>query len=275
MDIQILIELVTKVLVGFAIGVAIGMTGVGGGAVVQPVLIHVFGIPPVQAVGTGLVYAMITRIGGAISHFRLHTVRPRRSFFFLLGSVPGVLVSSCVVNALSDSLDVTRVNNVLQLSMALVLMVTVFTLLFQDLFLSEMLERSRRIYGKGGPFPLRKKIISISAGMVIGIVIGATSIGGGVLIIPVFALFLDASTLETVGSSIVISLFLSVIGGIVYLLDGNVRLLTAVFLCVGSIPGVILGSRLSVKVPERILRMIVIVIIFLSSISLFFGVSGH
>lgn len=270
MDIQILVEFITDGLIGFGIGILIGMTGIGGGAVIQPVLIHILGIPPVQAVGTGLVYAVITKIGGAVSHFRLKTIRPRRSLFFLLGSIPGVVISSYVVNALSDSLDVSRVNNVLQLSIAVVLLVTGAVLLFQDLFLSEKLEESRRLYGKGGPFPLRKKIISITAGLVIGIIIGATSIGGGVLIIPVFMLFLDASAIETIGSSIVISLFLSGLGGIVYLLDGNVRLLTAVFLCVGSIPGVVLGSRLSVKVPERTLRLIVIGIVFLSGFSLFF-----
>ena len=257
--------------IGFFIGLAISMTGIGAGAIIQPVLIHVLGITPIQSVGTGLLYAMITKIGGTISHFRLRTIRPRRSMFFLFGSVPAVLVSSWIINFLSKTVDSTRLNQNIQLSMAIILVAVGALILFQNIFLTDYIEKKKSLYPRGGPFPLRKKVICIVSGIIIGLMIGGTSIGGGVLIVPVFLLFLDASAVETVGSSIVIALFLSAVGSIVYLAEGNVRLMTAFLLCIGSIPGVIVGSRLSVALPERILRVILVAIVFLSGISLFFG----
>ncbi|MFC1461273.1 sulfite exporter TauE/SafE family protein, partial [Verrucomicrobiota bacterium] len=237
MDIPLFGEVVKNVFVGLVIGFAIGMTGVGGGAVVLPALIHVLGISPVQAVGTGLVYAMITKLGGAVSHIRLKTVRPRRSLFFLLGGVPGVLVSSRIVNVLSGTLDVAVVDRVVQFSMALLMVAVAVVILVQTLFFQDRLEAGKKLYCRGGPFPARKKVVSVVSGVVIGMVMGATSIGGGVLILPVFMLFLNASAIEAVGSSIVISLVVSGLGGGMYLLEGNVRLVTVLLLCVGSVPG--------------------------------------
>lgn len=262
---------------GLCIGVAIGMTGVGGGAIIQPVLIHLLGVPAVPAIGTGLVYAMITKIGGAVSHIRQRTVRPRRSFFFLLGSVPAVVLASRGITHLYQAgvFDPARVDRWMRLTMAALLLATAAVIVWQDMFLRQEMARRQSAFYRGGPFPARKKWISVGAGFGIGLVVGATSIGGGVLIIPVFMLLLDATAAETVGSSIVISVFLSGVGGAMYWLGGHVVVSVAAGLCLGSIPGVALGSRLAGRLPERALRWIVVALMALSGCSLLIAPAAH
>ncbi len=253
---------------GFFVGVLIGLTGIGGGAVIQPVLIFILGLSPVASVGTGLLFSMIAKIGGAVAHIRLRNIRPRRVLFFLCGSVPSVLIVPWIVNRFVSYCGVDMINRYLQNGMAVVMLVTAVLMVLQYLFMAESLQENRRIYHKGGPFPLRKKLLALASGGIIGAIIGATSIGGGVLIIPVFMLWLDAGIAEAVGSSIVIALLLSGLGGFVYLIEGNIQLQTVLTLCLGAIPGVMLGSRLTGRIPERILQVLVIVLVAGSGICL-------
>lgn len=264
MNIIDLAEIITQNgICGFFVGMLMGMTGIGGGAVIQPILIIVLGLTPISAVGTGLLFAMLTKIGGALTHIRMQNIRPRRTLCFLCGSVPSVLIVPYAVNRLISQYGATIVNHYLQSGMALVMLATAIFMLVQHLFLRETLETEAQVYYRGGPFPLRQKLAAIASGGVIGALIGATSVGGGVLIIPVM-LWLNASIAEAVGSSLVISLLLSGLGSLVYLIEGHIQLQTVATLCLGSIPGVILGSRLSCRIPERILLIIVVFLVAVS-----------
>lgn len=273
-----IVNLVPDVLVGFLIGIAIGMTGIGGGALIQPALIHILGIAPVPAVGTGLLYAMLAKIWGTWSHYRLKTIRVRRAFYFLVGSVPSVLVASSIVNYFFQSFDSPRLNANIQIIMAISLLISATVLLVRTLpsnGKSEDVGMARTyLEGDRSPLPQRKKVIAIVAGVTIGALIGATSIGGGVLIIPVLMLFLDANPSQAVGTSIAISVVLSALGSIAYLLNGNIVVLTVALMALGAFPGVLIGSRLAVKLPESVLKIIVIVMVAGSGISLLFGI-GH
>lgn len=266
-----LIELVQMILrdggFGFLVGILIGLTGIGGGAVIQPILIIALGLTPISAVGTGLLFAMLTKIGGAFTHIRMQNIRPRRTLCFLCGSVPSVLIIPYAVNQLISQYGATTVNHYLQCGMALVMLATAIFMLLQHLFLRETLEIEAQVYCRGGPFPLRQKLAAIASGGVIGVLIGATSIGGGVLIIPVM-LWLNASIAEAVGSSLVISLLLSGLGSLVYLIEGHIQLQTVATLSLGSIPGVILGSRLTRRIPERILLIMVVFLVAVSGVCL-------
>lgn len=268
MEIAGLIEIIKQVLIGLGVGLLIGLTGIGAGAVLQPILIQWLGVPPVQAVGTGFLCSLLSKGWGTIAHIRLNHFRPRRAFVFLLGSIPGVIMASFWINQLVKSVPAERVNNYLKIGIATLLLALAAIILIQELFLRQRLERNQALYYKGGPFPLRKKITGFIAGLIVGVLIGLTSVGGGVLIIPVFILLLDAKAQEAVGSSIVIMLILSALGSFVFLLEGNVYLMTVLGLCLGSIPGVLIGSKLSAHVPERLLRIILIVILVLGGISL-------
>lgn len=269
MEIAALIEIIKQVLIGFGVGLLMGLTGVGGGAVLQPILIHWLGVPPVQSVGTGLLCSLLTNAWGAISHMRLNHLRPRRTVVFLLGSIPGVLIASFWLNRLAKSVSAELINRHLQIGIATLLLIMAVIILVQELFLRQRLKRNQALYYKGGPFPFLKKISGFIAGLIVGVLIGTTSIGGGVLIIPVFMLLLDVRAQEAVGSSSFIMLVLAGLGSIVFFIEGNVYLIMVLGLCLGSIPGVLIGSKLSARVPEQLLRIILIVILVLGGISLF------
>lgn len=143
--------------------------------------------------------------------------------------------------------------------------------MFLQMFSVNDKERSNHILeSKILHIPFHKKMLAIFAGAIVGILFGITSIGGGVFIIPLFMLSFDSSCKQAVGTSIFISAIISALGGIIYLIHGNVEILTAILLCAGSLPGVRLGSRLAERVPEQILITIVIIVITLSGISMLF-----
>jgi len=273
---------VLALVVGHIIGIAIGLTGIGGGALVQPALIHLLGVPPVYAVGTGLLYAFVTRIFGTAAHFRLGTVHKRIGGWVLIGSVPGVLWSSRTINVLVEHYNPTRVHTFVQIAMGIVLLVTCVALLVERHFANRSgLQSSRRqqnvqpsasgrVMGDS-TFSGKRKVLGIVMGFVIGVLVGATSIGGGVLIIPVLMLFFDAKPDHAVGTSIMISLVLAVLGGAVYLVEGHIVFRTALMMCIGSPLGVIMGSRWAVKLPDHVLRTVIFVVVAGSGISLFFG----
>jgi len=271
-----LIFVFKNVCLGLFIGIAIGMTGIGGGVLIQPALIHILKLSPVTAVGTGLAYAMITKIGGTISHFRLKTIQGKRVFYFLIGSIPGVLVASRGVNILIEqAADPAKINTYLQIAIGIAILVAAIVILVQAVAAGHKGQANQLKKSKQLSLSRGKIVITILSGLLIGGLVGATSVGGGVLIIPVFLIFLNSTTQQAVGSSIVISLFLSSLGGVVYFLNGNVHLLNTLLLCIGSLPGVYLGSRFCVKIPERVLKIIVIVIVTVSGISLFFGIKSY
>lgn len=263
------VELFLDISVGFIIGIAVGMTGIGGGALVEPSLIHLLGIAPVPAVGTGLGYNFITKLGGVLAHLRLKTVKLRFAGYFLAGSVPGVLLASNTINLIFRELDHTAVNYAIQLTMGSVLVATSAIIFFRNVINPVVANGGETV--AASTMTLSNKLKTALAGLLIGIVIGTTSIGGGVLIIPALMILLRLSVKEAIGTSIAISVILSSLGSIVYLINGNVDWQTMLFLSIGSLPGVYLGSRINLRLMDRSLNIIVFVLVLLSGLSLFFG----
>ena len=264
--------MVRDILVGGVIGVAIGVTGIGGGALIQPALVYILGLTPVEAVGTGLLYATITKIGGVFGHVKQNTIRVRRTLLFLTGSVPGVLAAAELINYLNVRYDPTVINWRLQAAIGAVLMGTALLIIAQSFLIRDAVARQEQIAAsRTAPVGLRTAITAVGMGLLVGLLVGATSVGGGVLIIPAFLLFLDADTRQAVGSSIAISLVLSGLGAMVYFMNGNVTLRTVMLLCVGSLPGVYMGACWACRIPERVLRVLVVTIVLGSGISLLAG----
>jgi uncharacterized membrane protein YfcA len=274
MDISFIIIL-KNVLVGLVIGFAIGMTGIGGGALIQPSLIYIIGLTPVSAVGTGLVYAVITKLNGVFWHLKQKTVNKTYTLYFLCGSLPGVLIASLTINYLFNNYNKTTLNFYLRTLIGCVLLITSLILIFQILSSKQNIQTGKNNDTRKNNLTIRKDVLGILSGFFIGILIGSTSIGSGVMIIPALILIFNASAHEAVGTSIAISVVLSVLGGIVYFSYGYVELSTTIFLTLGSIPGVFLGSKLSVKISGKLLKTIVIIIVTISGISMFIGKSNH
>jgi len=219
---ELIPEIILRIGIGFVIGIAIGMTGIGGGALVEPSLIHLLGVSPIPAVGTGLGYNFITKLGGVIAHLRLKTIKLRLSTFFLVGSVPGVLIASNTINLLFDHFDRGSMNYFIQITMGIILVSTSLILFVQNFILKKDFK------SETGPAPSAPttagKTKSMVAGLFIGAIIGTTSIGGGVLIIPALMIFLRASAEGGTGALAAKDGFVYISGGDLhdlYVFDAN------------------------------------------------------
>ena len=255
--------------IGYLIGCGFGITGIGAGVLAVPVLIHIFGLSPVYAVGTGLVFASLAKIGATIYHFRLGTIRLRRSFYFLLGSVPAVLFASTLVNYLGKILGSSKIDQFLKIFTGIIIIFSSLIIVFQLVTQDQQRRQIHIAQSRVQPVPFSKKALAIFFGFIIGSLIGITSVGSGVLMIPILMGFLDASAKEAVGTSIFISVFLAFLGSLVYFSYGHVNILSAILLSLGAIPGVRLGSQLISKISESTLIIIVAAMVLISGISMF------
>jgi uncharacterized membrane protein YfcA len=266
-------ELALHIALGFVIGAFIGMTGIGGGVLVEPALIHLLGIAPVSAVGTGLAFSCLVKTGGALSHIRLRTICGRRARLFLMGAVPGLLLSSAVVNHLVRAYDPSKVNEAVRTGIGSVLILSATILALEALLArgkSGQLAASVRLSQRS---VLPRRSLGVAAGVVTGSVIGATSIGGGVLTLPALILLLGAHPRQAVGTSIVISVTLAALGASVYILNGNFIPSTVLLMFGGGLPGVLWGSRFAVRIPIVYLRVILIGMVTLCGLSFFVAAS--
>ncbi len=264
-------EIALHVGLGFIIGTSIGMTGIGGGVLVQPTLIHLLGIAPVPAVGTGLVFAFLAKAGGALSHIRLKTTCTRRAGLYLAGAVPGLLISSATVNRLVRTVDPQRVNEAVRVGIGWVLLLTAAILAAEAFMARGRRDDSLVPEVRNGVFRVPRPAWGVAAGVITGVLIGATSIAGGVLTLPALILLLGAHPKQAVGTSILISVVLAALGGVVYVLSGNIVFRTALLMFAGGLPGVVWGSRITLRIGVSYLRAILIATVVLCGLSFFTG----
>lgn len=269
MDIGLLISILTRLALGLGIGFAIGMTGIGAGVLVIPSLIYIIGLSPVSAVGTGLLYSTLARVHGVYEHLRLRTVRKRTAFYIALGGVPGALVTSFIITRLAKTAG-SGLDFALTVIISVAMLIT-WTLMFANI-LKNRKDGSRDYYVPPKYFPLRRKLYGIAAGVGVGALIGSTSIGGGVLIVPILVAAFRLSPSNTVGTSMLIAIVMSAVGSFAYLLGGAVNLAIAVTMFAGATPGVFLGCRLAVKVPHRVLEGILFAVVTVGAIVMFAGI---
>lgn len=268
MDIGLLFEILTRLVLGLGIGFAIGMTGIGAGVLIMPSLLYIIGLSPVTAIGTGLLYAMLAKIYGVYEHLKLRTVRKRTAFYIALGSVPAVLGTALVVTHLAK-ISGSKVDLALKIIISIVMLMTWVFMLVN--LLKSNNDGSEIYYAPEEDFPLRRKLFGVATGAGIGILVGATSVGGGVILVPILITVFHLSPSNTVGTSMLIAIVMAAVGSLTYLMRGNINIAVAITMVIGSIPGIALGSRVSVKVPHRTLKIILFAVITISVIAMFFG----
>jgi len=268
-DFSLFFNLLKQLALGIGIGFTIGLTGIGAGVLVVPSLIYIIGLSPVNAVGTGLLYSMLSRIYAISEHSRLGTIRKRTAFYIILGGVPAVLVASFLVMRLARIIG-NEFDLILKAVIALVMFMT-WILMLVDL-ITRRKSGSETYYVPPKEFPHRRKFYCIGAGAVLGFLIGSTSIGGGVFLIPVLAAVFRLSPDNTVGTSNLTATVMSAMGSLAYLLGGNVNLLTAAIMLIGSIPGIWFGCKLLVRIPHRVLASILFATVTVSMIVMLAGV---
>jgi uncharacterized membrane protein YfcA len=229
------------ILFGFGVGILVGTTGMGGGSLMTPLLILVFGIKPVVAVGTDLAYAAITKTAGGFLHFRKGTVQTNLAFWLALGSCPGAVVGVILLERLG-------LDDILMPLIAGALLVTGALVLFRALMTRGANERDEVI------LETRHKVAAVLLGASVGFVLGLTSAGSGTLIAIGLILGFRLAPRRVVGTDVFHAAILLWVAAIAHLFSGNVDLLLTATILIGSLPGVWLGTHLSTRLPERGLR---------------------
>jgi len=247
---------------GFGVGFLVGLTGMGGGSLMTPLLILVFGIKPVTAIGTDIFYAAITKTAGGWRHLKLKTVNLGLTFWMAVGSVPsaiaGVWVLDILKRELGDDLDET----VFALLAACLLVVGAMTLL-RSLFLADKIQERDDF-----EMHTRHKIAAAGIGATTGFLIGLSSAGSGTVIAIMLIAVFRLSPRRVVGTDVLHAAILLWAAGIAHVVGGNVDFGLAGNILLGSVPGVIIGSNLSVRWPQGVLRTTLGLILIAAGVAL-------
>jgi uncharacterized membrane protein YfcA len=249
---------------GLGIGMLVGMTGMGGGSLMTPLLILVFGTAPVTAVGSDIAYSAVTKTVGGWRHLRLRTVNLPLALWLAVGSVPSAILGVWVIELLhrhyGDSLDKTV------LTMLAIALITVGTLvLVRSIFISRM------VNGERESFELVKghKVAAVLIGATTGFVIGLTSAGSGTVIAVFLIVLYRMAPRQVVGTDVFHAAILLWAAGLAHWIGGNVDFGLVGTILIGSVPGIWIGSHLTVRLPTGLLRMGLGVVLIASSLALF------
>ncbi|HZB92324.1 MAG TPA: sulfite exporter TauE/SafE family protein [Stellaceae bacterium] len=232
---------------GFGVGLLVGLTGVGGGSLMTPLLILLFGIHPSTAVGSDLLYAAITKTAGAAVHGWNRTVEWRVTARLAAGSIPAAALTLVLLYALG--LGDGALSRVVSAVLGVAVMLTAVALIFRHTIL-------RFAAGRLPPLDERRvTILTVATGVVLGVLVSLSSVGAGALGMTVLVmLYPRIPTVRLVASDIAHAVPLTLVAGIGHWLLGTVNWLLIGSLLVGSIPGIVLGSRLAVFLPDGVLR---------------------
>jgi len=233
---------------GFFVGLLVGLTGVGGGSLMTPVLVLLFGIHPATAVGTDLLYAAVTKSGGTIVHGLNHTVDWRVAGRLALGSIP---TTALTLLALQFFSPISHSSPLISVVLGIALILTAVSLLLRKQVLRLA---TRRI---GSPAPRNTFILTVITGAVLGVLVSLSSVGAGALgITALIFLYPNLPTARIVGSDIAHAVPLTLVAGAGHWLMGTVDFSMLGWLVLGSLPGIVVGSQLSSRVPDAVLRTI-------------------
>jgi uncharacterized membrane protein YfcA len=243
---------------GFAVGVIVGLTGVGGGALMTPLLVLLFGIHPATAVGTDLLQAAVTKAGGTYVHARYGRVDWRITGLLAAGSIPAAILTILGLRYFMGGVGGSRV---ITLVLGYALVLTACALALRPYL--RRLSRSPAI-----PVP-RPPLLTVAAGLVLGFVVTISSVGAGALgVTALFLLYPQLKTSRIVASDLAHAVPLTLVAGVGHWVFGSVDFHLLLSLLVGSLPGIYIGSHFAGRIPETLLRSILAGILLLVGIKL-------
>ena len=248
-------------LAGLIVGIVVGLTGMGGGALMTPILVIGFGIEPLAAVSSDLVAAVVMKpIGGGI-HFRRGTVHTGLVLWLALGSVPGALIGSYWISQLAGD-----VGGTVKIVLGVVLLIAAGAMIVRG-YLS-----SHRAAGVSGDEALRvpvQRVPTLLIGLFGGLIVGMTSVGSGsLMIVALMLLYPTLSSKELVGTDLVQAVPLVLAAAIGHVVWGEFELGLTGSLLLGSIPGVIIGAHISSRASDKIIRPILVLVLTMSALKL-------
>jgi len=252
------------VLFGLGVGLLVGTTGMGGGSLMTPLLILVFGIKPVVAVGTDLSYAAVTKTVGGWRHLRKGTVDRPLAVWLAAGSVPGAIGGVALLSVIRHAAG-RGFNDLLVVLIAGALLLTGLLVLLRALLLTEQRQRERASID---PLQLHHKLAAVALGLSVGCVLGVTSAGSGTLIAVGLIIGFRLTPRRVVGTDVFHAAILLWAAALAHLVSGDVDLGLAANILVGSLPGVWIGSNLSSRLPERGLRPALAIVLLTSGLAL-------
>lgn len=235
---------------GLFVGFAVGMTGVGGGSLMTPILVYVFGFSPAAAVGTDLLYAAGTKSFGVWLHGRQRTIDWRLVGLLIAGSIPGSLLTIGLLQYIGLG---PVVQQIMMLTLGAAVGITAFLTLFQN----QVMRRIRPSHAetKTPAIERARSPMTLVVAFFLGIVVTLCSVGAGVLgTMFLFWLYPKLSAVKIVGSDIAYAVPLTLVAGLGHMTLGTTHFDVLGYLLLGSLPGIYLGIRFGYSLPDRILR---------------------
>ncbi len=235
---------------GFAVGFIVGLTGVGGGSLMTPLLVLGFGIVPATAVGTDLLYAAITKMGGVWVHGRRSNVDWKIVGLLASGSLPASLVTVWALK--KYAVETASFNSLITTTLGIALILTALVLIFREQLQKFVKHHVGELWHERHPVAA-----TVATGLLLGVLVTISSVGAGALGVAALTfLYPRLAAVKIVGTDIAHAVPLTAVAGLGHMTLGTVDFTLLASLILGSLPGIYLGSHVSVKVPERVLRQI-------------------
>jgi uncharacterized protein len=232
---------------GFAVGVLVGLTGVGGGSLMTPLLVLLFGMEPRAAVGTDLLYASLTKAAGSAVHGAGGTVEWRVTGRLAAGSLPAALLTITVLYIVGPASK--HLSSVITVVLGIALILTAVCVFARPLLL-----RAMQAIAPASLFEHRVAV-TVAFGVLLGVLVSISSVGAGAIgMTALVFLYPEVPTVRLVGSDIAHAVPLTLVAGLGHWLLGSVDGAILVSLLLGSVPGIVIASRLASRVPELVLR---------------------
>lgn len=246
-------EIILYILAGAGVGFLVGLTGVGGGSLMTPLLL-LFGFPAHVAVGTDLVYAAVTKSGGVWMHHRQGTINWRLVALLLAGSIPASVLTVAMLSMLFT--DAAAYQALLTNTLGVMLILTAGVLLLKGP-LQRYRARQSGVSSGDAVLTRRKALITWIMGIVLGVCVTLSSVGAGAFGAAVLmTLFPTLAAVRIIGTDLAHAVPLTLVGGMGHLFLGNVDFALLAALLMGSLPAIYLGTRLSRKLPDRLMQSI-------------------
>lgn len=274
---EMILELIGLAIAGVIIGILSGLLGIGGGTVMVPTLRLVFGLPAMASTATSLFSMIFSSISGSITHIRQKTCIP------LLGVILGV--GGAFMSPLGVKLAAMSPTWAIMLAAALIIGYSAFNMLKKALKMPSAKKAKAGETASGAsasagvkPVPApedeayrftgKRVVGAIAVGLVAGLCAGYIGVGGGFIMVPMMTSLLGVSMRKASGTSLIAIIILSIPGVITQAMLGNVDFIAGIALAVGSIPGAVIGAKFVKKVPERQLRFLFAIFLFIAAVVL-------
>lgn len=243
-----------QIIAGFCVGLVVGITGVGGGSLMTPLLVLLFGYAPATAVGTDLLYASATKVAGTAGHGWRGNVEWKVAGWMVAGSVPASLATTLFLSTVKDA---SALNTTLTFALGIMLILTAVALVYRQAL--------QRVGERVHALPLFSRNltpITVAVGVFLGVMVTLSSVGAGAVgVTALFFLYPRFKAVRIVGTDIAHAVPLTLAAGLGHVWLGNVNWLLLAGLLLGSVPGVMLGSQIASKLPDNVIRFSLIALL--------------